>query len=197
MYHMANICHALGTHTGPTLIHNRSAPPPPALSPAPSTSGNPHTLRVCLIFFLFAVNLSSAPSKQAHLPAGCTFCQTHVEQSTNSARVWVYVSAGATENKHSGWKHVCQNWSAQKLISSTEATKVLAVKVRIKGSERKLACNSEEYDFLRTNYTPRCNHLYPSFSNPRPWKNLSSKYVSARMKWFCVISYKLKVKLIN
>lgn len=55
----------LWVHTGPALSHNRSAPPPTVFNPAPSTSGNPHTLRVCLIylFILFAVNLSSAPSK--------------------------------------------------------------------------------------------------------------------------------------
>lgn len=53
----------LWVHTGTELSNNRSAPLPTALRPAPRISGNPHTLRVCLIFFLFAVNLSSASSK--------------------------------------------------------------------------------------------------------------------------------------
>lgn len=67
----------LWVHTGPALRENRSAPPPTALTPASSTSGNPHTLRICLILFylllIYHLLQASPPASRIHFSARLTY----------------------------------------------------------------------------------------------------------------------------
>lgn len=111
MFHMANIWRALGAHWPSSEGEQVSTSTYSTHSCIKHLwkSSHPENL---FNFFLFAVNLSSAPSKPT-CQQDTIFCQTHVPHRTNSVRVWMCVSVGATENKHSAWKHVCQIWAAQ------------------------------------------------------------------------------------
>lgn len=128
-------------HTGPALSPDRSAPSPTALSPAPITSGNPHTLTGCLIFFylllIYHLLQASPPACWIHFLPETHTAEHELGESVNVCFFWSHTKQTLSLNA------CVPNLGSKNLISSTEATEVLAVNVR----ETKQSAN-----FLRKNY---------------------------------------------